>query len=86
MKYRADRYPRAARLGQPQLSVHGRDVGIAAVDEHAAYDRIKALADRAGQVLEGLQAAAPRPAHPGLQRRLGRVGGVNYLGRSCRLN
>ena len=47
-----------------EQAVHRFDVGVAASVEHAAHDAAEVLLQGEGQPLEGLQAAAARPAQP----------------------
>jgi len=56
-------------FGLLQQPVHGLDEGVAAVIHHPSDHRREALLERGGELLEGRQAAAPRPAQPSVEVR-----------------
>lgn len=60
-------------LGLLEQAVHRFDIGVAAPVEHAAHHTAEVHFQGARQTLEGLQARAPCPIHPLVQRCQGDV-------------
>lgn len=52
-------------------SIHGLNISIAAVVQHAAHYRVDALLQSNGELLERLQTATRRPTEPVRQLRFG---------------
>jgi len=59
---------------QPDLGVDGFDARVGEPVLDRCFDPGPLLGDRAGELDERLEAAAPRPGQPGVQQRAGSVG------------